>query len=499
MTFLAKISQYLWCIIALVLCFLGCDSASSFEPAVVFEMASADLCEPELSAHEDSSSEENEIGSPEIEYLDATPTPAQLEWQKDEMYLFIHFGINTFSEREWGDGTDEPELFNPENLDVDQWALTAKLAGFEGIILTVKHHEGFALWPTAYSDYSISASSWMDGQGDVVKLVSDACRRAGIKFGIYLSPWDRRESTYGTDAYNDFFVGQLTELLTGYGPVFEVWLDNARAPGVDFEYDFERYYRTIRELQPQALIANSGPDIRWVGNELGFAPATNYSYPSPTWWYPTECDVSIRPHWFWREDEDTKVRTVEELLGFYFGCIGKNGVLLLGVPPNSEGVLPAGDVFRLRTFECEVRRIFAHDLLLGENAVASNTRLDEEAWGVHNVVDGNENTFWATDVDTRAASIEIDTQRNPFNIIELKEPIKYGQRIDKFRVEGLVDENWVLLAKGTTIGHRRLIRIGLVNPERIRVSLISRHASPALSKVGAYYDSEAISQEARSH
>ena len=427
--------------------------------------------------------------SPPIPVLNPVPTPEQNEWQRDELYLFIHFGINTFTGDEWGDGTDSPRLFNPSNLDVDQWVRTAKYAGFKGLILTAKHHEGFSLWPTAYSDYSVASSPWKGGEGDLVKEVAEACKREGIKFGIYLSPWDRHEPSYGTPAYHDFFVGQLTELLTGYGPIFEVWLDGARDPSVRFAYDRVRYYETIRSLQPGALIANMGPDIRWVGNEQGVVQDPLYSYINESWWYPAECDVSIRPSWFWKAREDNRVKSLQQLVDLYFGCVGGNSALLLGTAPNADGRLPALDVERLINMGARLRRIFETNDLIGQTARASSQRGDSTEWAPANVIDGSAATFWVAEEGVQQAFIEITTSPSyPFNVIELVEPIQYGQRIDWHLIEYWNDGQWEKLAGGATIGYKRLYRTQDISTDKIRVTVHAQRAAPALEQIGVYYD-----------
>jgi alpha-L-fucosidase len=241
----------------------------------------------------------------------------QLAWQKMELLLFVHFGINTFTGNEWGDGTEDPALFNPTDFDPEQWVRVAEETGFEGLILTAKHHEGFALWPTAHSDFSIERSPWKDGRGDIIAEVAEATHNAGLAFGVYLSPWDRHEPSYGTSSYNDFYVNQLTELLTNYGPIFEVWMDGAHGEGVTPNYDYARFFATIRDLQPEALMAIAGPDIRWIGNERAEADETQWSVVDGRW-YPSECDVSIRPGWFWHAHEDPHVRSVDNLIDLNF-------------------------------------------------------------------------------------------------------------------------------------------------------------------------------------
>ena len=416
-----------------------------------------------------------------------TPSDQQLEWQRDELYLFVHFGINTFTGEEWGDGEASPALFNPSNLDANQWVRVAQDGGFKGIILTVKHHEGFALWPTAYSDYSVVQSPWENGRGDVVQLLADACRKAGLKFGIYVSPWDRHEPSYGTPAYDDFFVGQLTELLTGYGPIFEVWLDSAHEPGITFEYDFGRYFETIRRLQPDALIANLGPDIRWVGNETGEAPERLYSAVNSTWWYPVECDVSMRPHWFWRKNEDSRVMSSTDLLDLYFSCVGRNSVLLLGTAPNREGVIPAQDEKQLLRFSERLKQVFDQSLV-EKNTVKATSQREGEAWKSENLVDPSSANFWVAEEDVQTASIELSVSGcQSFNIIELKEPIQYGQRIDWHRIEIERGGRWHTIVEGTTIGHKRLHLVPQQWSSTVRITVHSGGTSPALEYIGLYF------------
>jgi len=270
------------------------------------------------------------------------PTPQQLAWQESELTMFLHFGINTFTDREWGDGKEDPKLFNPIELDARQWVQVAKDAGFKYMILTAKHHDGFCLWPSEYTEHSVKNSPWRAGKGDVVRELADACQEAGMKMGIYLSPWDRHEQTYGdSPVYNQYFRNQLTELLTNYGEISEVWFDGACGEGPNGrrqEYDWQSYYEVIRKLQPNAVIAICGPDIRWVGNEDGVARETEWSVQDANpvihkdiegkVWYPAECDVSIRPGWFWHKSQDDKVKSLEHLLDIYYKSVGRNRTLL---------------------------------------------------------------------------------------------------------------------------------------------------------------------------
>ncbi len=418
----------------------------------------------------------------------AVPSPQQLAWQQMEQNLFIHFGINTFTGREWGDGTEDPVLFRPKNPDPKQWAQVAKEAGFNGIVFTAKHHEGFALWPTEHSDFSIARSPWYDENGrDIIKELAEACRETGLKLGLYFSPWDRYEPTYGTLEYNDFFVAQLVELLTNYGPLFEIWFDGAGEGKASHLYDLKRYHSIVREYQPDALIAVVGPDIRWVGNENGIAPQPLWSAENDTWWYPYECDVSIRPGWFWRAREDQSVKSLDELLDIYYNSVGKNCVLLLNVPVNQEGVIPEPDVQRLMEWRKVLDETFEENLALTGIASAGNTREGRETWAPQNAIDGKKTTFWATDDSVRTATLEIDLrQKVRFNVIELAEPIQYGQRIAAYRVEVWTGKIWRKVARGTTIGYKRLHRLNPVRTDRVRIVIEESRANPALQDFSLY-------------
>jgi alpha-L-fucosidase len=377
------------------------------------------------------------------------PTPEQLAWQKMELTLFCHFGVNTFTDREWGDGKEDPAIFNPTALDVRQWTTAAKEAGFKLLILTAKHHDGFCLWPSAFTEHSVKNSPWRAGKGDVVREFVDACRAADLKVGLYLSPWDRHEAVYGTDAYNDHFCKQLTELLTNYGRVDEVWFDGACGEGPNGKtqvYDWPRYYALIRSLQPQALMAICGPDIRWVGNESGVAREGESSVANGRW-YPAECDVSIRPGWFYHEAEDSQVKTVEQLLDIYFKSVGRNSVLLLNVPPDRRGLFAAADVTRLQEFGAATRALFADRVAAGD----------------------------------KPAPAAADCAAKPFNLIEVREDIAQGERVQAYRVEACQAGQWRTVARGTVIGHRNLHRVPETTAEAVRLVIEKDLGEPAVS------------------
>ncbi len=428
------------------------------------------------------------------------PTPRQLEWQQLELTAFIHFGINTFTGREWGDGSEDPALFNPTNFNAEQWVSTLHDAGFKMLILTAKHHDGFCLWPTRTTLHSVASSPWRNGNGDVVKEVKEACDKYGMKFGVYLSPWDRNAKSYGdSPRYNAMLVEQLTELLTNYGEVHEVWFDgaNGEGPGGRLqEYDWARFYHVIDSLQPSAVKAIMGDDVRWVGNEQGLGRATEWSVTplqpdineaiinenirlgiSPTaedlgsrqlieearaiYWYPSEVDVSIRPGWFYHPEQDHQVKTLQELVDIYYQSVGMNSVLLLNIPPDTRGRLHEVDVERLRQFGAYLNTTFQHEKLTdGENEWKARSGATKE----FNVLPGE-----------------------TINTVLLQEDISKGQRVEEFRVEGWINDEWLTLAEGTTIGYKRLLKFDDASPTRLRVTVTETRDIANISKVGAYH------------
>ncbi len=428
------------------------------------------------------------------------PTQKQLDWQKLEQTVFFHFGMNTFTGAEWGDGKTSPELFNPTELDTDQWVRIVKDAGFKLVIITAKHHDGFCLWPTQTTDYSVVSSPWCGGQGDVVGELRESCEKYGVKFGIYLSPWDRNAPTYGTDAYNDFFVAQLTELLTNYGPVDEVWFDGACGEGPNGKkqvYDFPRYYAVVEKLMPQAVIAITGDDVRWVGNESGLGRETEWSVTplgnsgrpefvaindelgingmskdlgsrelllkakSVRWW-PSEVDVSIRPGWFYHDYEDSKVRTPENLMDIYFSSVGMNSVWLLNIPPDKRGLIHEADSVSLMKFADMKREMFSDNKIV--SPLKKNWKVTEFPGSKEFAVDGD------------------------FSVIELAEDITLGQRVEKFSVEVCANGAWTKIAEGTTIGYKRLLRLPQVtqDAEKIRVTIEQSRATAYICNVAVY-------------
>ena len=384
------------------------------------------------------------------------PTPEQLAWQKMELTMFCHFGVNTFTDREWGEGKESETIFNPSDLDCKQWVRSAKTGGFKLMILTAKHHDGFCLWPSAQTEHCVKNSPWKGGKGDVVREFVDASRAENMKVGLYLSPWDRHEKAYGTDAYNDYFCKQLTELLSNYGHVDEVWFDGACGEGPNGKkqvYDWKRYFATIRKLQPQALIAISGPDIRWVGNESGFAREGESSVctrDGQPVWYPAECDVSIRPGWFYHAAEDGKVKSLEHLMDIYFKSVGRNSELLLNVPPDRRGQFAMADVKRLEEFGAEIRKLYANPVAQGTTAGSSPTVLE----------------FGGAKIVT---------------LVNLQEDIAQGERVKTYHIDVRSGGVWSLVARGTVIGQRNLLRIAEVTGDAARLVIDKCEGEPHVS------------------
>jgi len=453
------------------------------------------------------------------------PSEKQLRWQKLELTAFFHFGINTFTNAEWGDGTENPKLFNPKKLDAGQWVSAIKDAGFKQVILTAKHHDGFCLWPTNVTQHSVKSSAWKEGKGDVVKEVSEACKKYNIGFGVYLSPWDRNAECYGTDAYNDFFTAQLTELLTQYGKIDEVWFDGACGEGPNGkkqDYDFMRWYALIRKLQPQAIIAIMGPDVRWVGTESGIGRNTEWSVvPTDNMeqsviaqnsqqdliykplgnmmdedlggrdviysakgliWYPAETDVSIRPGWFYHSSEDLKVKTPGELMDIYFSSVGMNSVLLLNIPPDTNGLINEYDIQSLKGFKSLTDSVFLNNLAKGA-LVKSTNGFNEKS-----ILDNDyQSCFTTNDADTTTTiDIELTAERT-FNVLLLQENISIGQRVENFTLEYLDNTgNWIQIASGTTIGYKRLIRFDSVTAQKLRLKILSSRLNPTISELGIY-------------
>jgi len=419
------------------------------------------------------------------------PSPSQLEWQRDELAMFLHFGVNTLTDREWGDGTESPSIFSPPSLDTRAWARTAKAAGFRAMILTAKHHDGFCLWPTKTTAHSVSSSPWRGGRGDLVREFVDACRAEGLKAGLYLSPWDRHEPRYGdSPAYNDFYEQQLTELLTQYGRIDEVWFDGANGEGPNGrkqEYDWPRVWSAVRRMQPNAVMfSDAGPDVRWIGNERGVAGDTNWSTvvpevvafpgatgpavrrmlqqgdPAGSVWRPGETDVSIRRGWFHHPAEDDSVKTVDQLVGLYFTSVGRNSKLLLNVPPTREGLLHPTDINRLAGMRSALDDMFRRNPIAGRPVAFRST-------------------------GPTSAVAEIDLGRTAtIAVVDLGEDITRGQIVARYTVEGRTTGDWQPISRGTTIGYRKLDRFAPVEARAVRLTIEDALDTPRPVRLAVY-------------
>ena len=412
------------------------------------------------------------------------PTKMQLAWHDKEFYLFIHFGPNTFTDLEWGHGSEDPNVFNPTALDCNQWARIAKAAGAKGIILTAKHHDGFSLWPSKYSKHTVRESKWLNGKGDVVKMLSEACKKAGIEMGVYISPWDRNHPDYGTPKYNEVFIQTMKELLTGYGKFFELWWDGANGEGPNGKrqvYDFKRFQDSALAYQPHLMIfSDIGPHVRWIGNEQGIINETNWNLldtagfkrgaggpPTDSLnrgnyngkaWIPGEADVSIRKGWFYHEEEDKTVKSGKQLFDLYLKNVGRGGNFLLNVPPNRQGLFAPADSTALMDFKKIKDAAFKNNLFKNARILRTNNSIE-----VH-----------------LKEAVEI-------NAIQLMEAISMGQRVVKFEISGGNDvKKFEIFAKGTTIGHKRIITFSTQKLKYFRIKITESKATPMISEVSGY-------------
>ena len=455
------------------------------------------------------------------------PEQKQVDWQRMETYAFIHFGLNSFCDREWGYGDTDPKMFNPKRLDCEQWVKTLIAAGMKGVILTAKHHDGFCLWPFEGNDYNVSKSPWRNGKGNVVKELSEACKKHGLKFAVYLSPWDRSRADYGSPSYVDYFHSQLRDLLTNYGPVFEVWFDGANGGDgyyggardkrtIDRKnyYNYPRIYQILDSLQPQAVVfSDGGPGCRWVGNEKGFAGETNWAfipkntvypgypnypelqfgYPDGDQWTAAECDVSIRPGWFYHPEEDDKVKSPEQLADLYYRSVGHNATLLLNFPVDRNGLINPIDSANAVNFHKLIQRELGNNLVAGMKPKVSNERGGQFA--AQALTDGSWDTYWATGDGVTSADITFTFKKaRKMNRIMLQEYIPLGQRVKKFAVEWL-DKNgtWKAVEQGeetTTIGYKRLLRFLTVETKGLRVRILDSRGPICMNNMGVYYGGE---------
>jgi alpha-L-fucosidase len=450
------------------------------------------------------------------------PSEAQLAWHEMEMNAFIHFTINTFTDLEWGMGSESPALFNPSGADPEQWVKILQKVGCKGIILTCKHHDGFCLWPSKFTEHCVRNSPYKNGEGDLVSELSEACKNHGLKFGVYLSPWDRNHAVYGNPEYIEYYRNQLKELFTGYGPIFEMWFDGANGgtgyyggtnerrtiDGKNY-YDWPNTLDTIRRLQPDVIFfSDAGPGVRWVGNEKGIAGETNWATITPdtlyagkpgiekllnggsedgTHWIPSETDVSIRPGWFYHEREDSMVKSAEELFDIYLKSVGRGSVLLLNVPPDRRGLINDHDIRSLHGFRVMLDNEFGLNLAAGARVKSNSHRGNSELFKPDHVTDGDKNTYWTVNDDVVSDYIEVDLNKpRLIKYIVIQEYIRLGQRVKKFKVEAYHHGDWSVVADGSTIGYKRILKIQPVITSKVRITISDAKACPVISNVEIY-------------
>ncbi len=450
------------------------------------------------------------------------PSEAQMRWHEMEMNAFIHFTTNTFTDKEWGYGDEDPAIFNPATVDADQWIQTFKDTGFQGAILTCKHHDGFCLWPSKYTEHDVEKSPWKNGKGDVVREVADACKKHGLKFGVYLSPWDRNHADYGRPPYIDYYRNQLKEIFTSYGPIFEMWFDGANGGtgyygGADEKrtiqgstyYDWPQTLALVRKMEPDVIFfSDAGPGVRWVGNERGVAGETNWNTISPdtlyagkaditdllntghsegTHWIPAEVDVSIRPGWFYHEREDSLVKTPEKLFEIYLTSVGRGSTLLLNVPPDKRGVLHENDVAALKAWRKIIDSELGNNLAAGAAVKAGEYRGENSRYSPANTTDGDKETYWTTKDETTAAYLEVDlSEEKEIHYVLIQEYIRLGQRVKKFSVDSWQNDGWQPLVSATTIGYKRILKFDPVRTSRVRINIAESKACPVISNIEVY-------------
>ncbi|MBP8790135.1 MAG: alpha-L-fucosidase [Breznakibacter sp.] len=453
------------------------------------------------------------------------PTQNQVAYQEMELVGFIHLTVNTFTNKEWGFGDEQPSIFNPTELDAEQWVLTAKAGGMKQLILTAKHHDGFCLWPSKHTEHSIKNSPYKNGKGDIVAEFVEACRKYGLKVGLYLSPWDRNHKDYGKPAYVQYYKDQLKELLTQYGEINEIWFDGANGGDgyyggtnekrkIDSKsyYGWEDIFHLVKELQPNIKIfSDAGSDVHWIGNENGIAGATFWSTiskdrltigtsetdylnngdPNGDDWIVGQCDVSIRPGWFYHASEDSLVKSPQQLVDIYYKSVGRNAVLLINLPPDQRGLIHENDVEALMGFWNTIEETFSNNLTKGSKVKANNTRLNNKKFEPANLLDNNPSSYWATDEKISPAHIELEfLKETNFDRILIQEPIQFGQRINKFAIDIWNKDGWTTVFEGTTIGYKRLVRINPVTTEKMRLRIIEANNTVALSNLGLFKSSQ---------
>lgn len=450
------------------------------------------------------------------------PTDRQLAWHEMEQYAFIHFTTNTFTGKEWGYGDESPEIFNPSAMDVNQWVKVVKAAGLKAIVLTCKHHDGFCLWPSQYTEHSVKNSKWKNGNGNVVKEVVDACHKNGLKFGVYLSPWDRNRKDYGSPSYIAYYRNQLRELFTTYGPVFEMWFDGAnggdgyyggtrekRKINGSTYYDWPNTLNLVRKMEPNIIFfSDAGPDIRWCGNESGFAGETNWAtigidtlfagksgiteilnsgQENGKSYIPAEVDVSIRPGWFYHAEEDDKVKTPEKLFEIYLSSVGRGANLILNIPPDRRGLFHENDVKALLGWRKMIDDAFKTNLALNSIVKSDSYRGNSKLYAASNVTDGKKETYWATDDKVTTGNLIIDLgSKKTVKYITMQEYIKLGQRVKSFAIYTRGNSNWEEVAKGSTIGYKRILKIEPTETDKIKIEITASKASPLISNIEVY-------------
>ena len=448
------------------------------------------------------------------------PSAQQLAWHEMEYYAFVHFNMNTFTDLEWGLGGEPPELFNPTALDTRQWARIAKEAGMKAIILTAKHHDGFCLWPSAYTEHSVKNSPWKNGQGDVIRELAEACKEYGLKMGLYLSPWDRNHAAYGSPEYLTYYRKQMEEILSNYGEVFEFWVDGANGGdgyygganetrNVDRStyYDWENTFALARSYQPDIVsFSDGGPEIRWVGNENGFAQKTNWAplrrdefapgvadtkalgtgQIDGTHWVAAECDVSIRPGWYYHESQDTLVKSLDHLLDIYYKSVGRNANLLLNLPVDRRGLVHENDAAALMELRKTLDETFANNLATDALVTTSNSR--GKGYEAELLLDGNKDSYWATEDGVIQGNIILDFGKEiSFNRLLLQEHITLGQRVKTFKVEALIAGEYQEIASETTIGYKRILRLPNTNSSKLKISILDAKACPLIANIEVYH------------
>lgn len=449
------------------------------------------------------------------------PSDRQLKWHKLEMYAFIHFTVNTFTDKEWGYGDESEKIFNPSDFNADEIVSIMKESGMKGLVLTCKHHDGFCLWPSKYTEHSVKNSPWKDGKGDMVKDFAEACHKHGLKFGVYLSPWDRNHKDYAKPEYITYYRQQLKELLTYYGPVFEMWFDGANGGDgyyggaketrkIDNRtyYDWSNTWSIVRELQPDAcMFSDGGPDIRWVGNESGFAGETCWATVDATDarpgsagkgaltagnrpgtdWIPAEVDVSIRPGWFYHKNQDDKVKSLDHMLKIYYESVGRGANLILNIPPDQRGKIHENDVQVLREWKRVLDATFTKNLAKGATVTASNTRGNDARFSPENVLGETREVYWCTDDGITTPEIVIETKEPvTFNVVRIREYLPLGQRIDSVALDFWNNDKWEEFTKATSIGNQRLVRSKDITTSKVRLRVTQAAACPAISEISLF-------------